>query len=138
MWLLDGNALVALAIDTHLSHQRVRQWFDSLSAEFATCAVTEGTLLRVHMKFAVDGSAAAAWAALKAIHEVADHVFWNDGFSYCEVASEHLTGPAQVTDAWLTELARRHGAKLATLDAALAALYPSVSVLIPDLQKSLH
>jgi hypothetical protein len=87
------------------------------------------------MKFALNGSAAAAWSSLKAIHQMPDHVFWNDGFSYCEVAPEHLAGPAQVIDAWLAELAWRHGAKLATLDVALAALYPSVSVLIPELQK---
>ena len=136
MWLLDGNVLVALTIDTHISHQRVLEWFDSLSEEFATCAITEGTLLRLHMKFAADGSAAAAWSALKAIHQMPVHIFWNDGFSYCDVAVEHLTGPAQITDAWLAELARRHEAKLATLDAALAALYPAVSVLIPEEEKS--
>jgi uncharacterized protein len=131
MWLLDGNVLVALTIDTHLSHQRVLQWFDSRTEKFATCTITEGTLLRLHMKFAADGSAAAALLALKRIHQMPDHVFWNDGFSYCDVAVEHLTGPAQVTDAWLAELARRHEAKLATLDAALAALQPVVSFLIP-------
>ncbi len=49
MWLFDGNVLVALAIDTHVFHERVRRWFDSLSEPFATCAITEGTLLRLHM-----------------------------------------------------------------------------------------
>jgi predicted nucleic acid-binding protein len=68
MWLLDGNILVALAIDTHLFHERVRQWFDSLSEPFATCAITEGTLLRVHMKLAEDTASAAALPGLAAIH----------------------------------------------------------------------
>jgi len=45
-WLLDGNVLVALAMDSHIHHERVRLWFDTLSEPFATCAVTEGTLLR--------------------------------------------------------------------------------------------
>lgn len=59
-WLLDGNVPVALAIDSHVFHDRVRKWFDALADPFATCAITEGTLLRVHMKLAVDTSASAA------------------------------------------------------------------------------
>jgi uncharacterized protein len=86
MWLLDGNVLVALAIDTHEFHERVQRWFDSQSESFATCAITEGTLLRVHMQLAEDQSAAAAWSVLEAIHAMPDHVFWADGFSYREVA----------------------------------------------------
>ena len=131
MWLLDGNVLVALAIDTHEFHERVQRWFDSQSEPFATCAITEGTLLRVHMNLAADRSAATAWSVLEAIHAMPDHVFWNDGFSYREVASAGVTRSKQVTDAWLAELARRHNAQLATLDVALAALRSDVGFLIP-------
>lgn len=131
MWLLDGNVLVALAIDTHEFHQRVQRWFDSQSEAFATCAITEGTLLRVHMMLAEDRSAAAAWSMLEAIHGIPDHIFWDDGFSYRQVPAGRVVGSRQVTDAWLAELARRHNAQLATLDIALAALYPDVSFLIP-------
>jgi len=131
MWLLDGNLLVAIAIDTHEFHQRAQRWFDSQLEPFATCAVTEGTLLRLHMKLAQDTSAAAAWSVLEVIHAMRDHVFWNDGFSYNEVAFAHLTGSKQVTDAWLAELARRHSAQLATLDVSLAALHSDVAFLIP-------
>ena len=60
-----------------------------------------------------------------------DHVFWNDGFSYQEVSFASLTGSKQVTDAWLAELARRHGAQLATLDTAFASLHSDVAVVIP-------
>ena len=35
-WLLDGNVLVALAMDSHIHHERVRLWFDTLSEPFAT------------------------------------------------------------------------------------------------------
>src|SRR3982074_952296 len=122
MWLLDGNVLVAMAIDTHEFHERVRRWFDSDSQPFATCAITEGTLLRIHMKLAQDASAAAAWSVLETIHQMPDHLFWNDGFSYREVSPANLTGLKQVTDAWLAELARRHKAQLATLDTSLVTL----------------
>jgi len=131
MWLLDGNLLVALAIDTHEFHDPVQRWFDSQMEPFATCAITEGTLLRVHMKVAEDSSAAAAWTIVNVIHSMSDHVFWNDGFSYREVGFAHLTGSKQVTDAWLAELARRHRAQLATLDVALVALHSDVAFLVP-------
>lgn len=132
MWLLDGNVLVALAVDTHEFHERVQLWFDSQHEPFATCAITEGTLLRVHMAVAVDQSAAAAWAALEAIHAMPDHVFWDDGFSYREVAFDGLVGSKQITDAWLAELTRRHNELLATLDVSLAVLHIDVAVLIPE------
>ena len=131
MWLLDGNLLVALAIDTHEFHHRARRWFNSQAEPFATCAVTEGTLLRIHMKVAQDGSATAAWSVLEAVYAMPDHVFWNDGFSYREVAFANIAGSKQVTDAWLAELARRYGAQLATLDIALATLHSDVAFLIP-------
>ena len=70
MWLLDGNVLVALAIDTHEFHDRVQHWFDSQSEPFATCAITEGTALRVPMKLAEDRSAAAAWSGLEEDHAI--------------------------------------------------------------------
>jgi|SRR5215213_9820494 len=133
MWLLDGNLLVALAIDSHEFHDRAQRWFGAETAPFATCAITEGTLLRVHMTVAQDNSATAAWSVLEAIHSMQDHVFWNDGFSYREVPFAHLAGAKQVTDAWLAELARHHDAQLATLDTALAALHSDVAVLIPQL-----
>ena len=45
---------------------------------------------------------------------------------------DHITGHAQLTDAWLAELARRRNAKLATLDAALARFHGDVGFLIPE------
>ena len=99
IWLLDGNVLVALTINTHQFHERVRRWFDALTDPFATCAITEGTLMRMHMRFAADRSVEAAWAVVEAIHRMPEHRFWADGFSYVEVSSAGLTGAAQVTDA---------------------------------------
>jgi hypothetical protein len=69
---------------------------------------------------------------LEAIHQMPDHVFWSDGFSYQEVPYGGLIGLTQVTDAWLAELARRRGAKLATMDGSLSALHPGVGFLIPS------
>lgn len=129
-WLLDGNVLVALVLDQHAFHRRVKRWLEPLGEPFATCPITQGTLLRLHMKLASDPSPAAAWAVLGRI--VADplHVFWNDGFSYLEVDHSLLQGPRQVTDGWLIELARRRGGRVATLDHGMATLYPGLAHLV--------
>jgi len=132
-WLLDGNVLVALQLDSHVHHDRVHRWFAALKQDrFATCQVTQGTLLRVHMKTAIDGSAAAAWDALKTVTAHPKHEWWHDDLSFLKVPHRHLQGSSQVTDAWLAELARRRKGRLATLDSALAALHDDVAVLLPQ------
>lgn len=128
-YLLDGNVLVALHLHGHVHHERVLEWMSALKgkARFATCAVTEGTLLRLHMAHAKDQSAKAAWEALANFRSQQGHEFWEEKFSYAEVEHGRLQGHRQVTDAWLVELARRKGGKLATLDAGLAVLHPEVA-----------
>lgn len=129
-WLLDGNVLVALTIDTHLHHAEVSAWFRAKRRQFATCAITQGTLLRVHMVQAEDRSAVAAWATLRAVVALKQHEFWGDSLSYAEVPHHYLQGPKQVTDAFLAQLARVRGGRLATLDTALAALHSDVADLL--------
>ncbi|HEY5753726.1 MAG TPA: VapC toxin family PIN domain ribonuclease [Chthoniobacterales bacterium] len=131
-WLLDGNVLVAWAIFDHPHHERIRRWQTSVSHDqLATCPITEGTLLRLHMQYARDKSAAAAWAVPTPIHTHPRHVFWQDNFSYGEIDPARLTGHRQITVSWLAELARRKGGKLATLDLSLSVLWPDVTVLVP-------
>lgn len=131
-WLLDGNLLVALRLNTHAHHVDAHRWFASFGEadRFATCAVTEGTLLRIHMIHAVDRSAPAAWAALAEIAAHPQHVFWDEAPSYQGVPHRMLQGHRQVTDAWLAELARLRGGLLATFDAALAELHRDVARLV--------
>jgi len=132
-WLMDGNLLVALRIDTHIGHEAAQRWFSTHPRDrFATCPVTQGTLLRVHMRLALDGSVYAAWEALREICEHPRHEFWPDNFSYLDVPHQLLQGPSQVTDAWLAELTRRRKGKLATFDQALVALHRDVAVLVPS------
>jgi uncharacterized protein len=46
--LLDVNALVALAWDSHVHHARVRAWFaENSSSGWATCPLTESGFVRV-------------------------------------------------------------------------------------------
>ena len=131
-WLLDGNVLVALRVDSHLHHDRVHRWFAALKRDrFATCVLTQGTLLRIHMKTAVDTSAAAAWQALEELAAHPKHEWWGDSLNFLRVPHRHLQGRAQVMDAWLAELARQRTGRLATLDSGLAALHEDAAVLLP-------
>ena len=130
-WLVDGNALIALAVKSHPGHNRSKAWFEALTSVFHTCSVTEGTFLRLHMQLAADGSAVGAWRSLHLIQADPMHVFIDDGFSYGQVSALHLQGHRQVTDAWLAQLARRHQVRLATLDKGLVATHPDVGFLIP-------
>ena len=131
-WLLDGNVLVALRVDSHVHHDRVHRWFATLKRDrFATCVLTQGTLLRVHMRTAADTSAAAAWQALKDVAAHPKHEWWGHSLNFLNVPHRHLQGSAQVTDAWLAELARQRKGRLATLDSGLAVLHEDVAVLLP-------
>lgn len=131
-WLLDGNVVVALVIDSHFHHDRAHDWFATLTKDhFATCVLTQGTLLRVHMKTAVDPSAAAAWTALENLASHRNHEWWGDSLDFRDVPHRHLQGSGQVTDAWLAELTRRRGGRLATMDSGLAALHADVAFLLP-------
>ena len=131
-WLLDGNVLVALVVDSHVHHDRAHRWFATLVRDrFATCPFTQGTLLRVHMKVAADRSAAAAWQALRDLAAHANHDWWDGSLDFLDVPHRNLQGSGQVTDAWLAELARRRGGRLATLDSALVAMHGDVATLLP-------
>ena len=131
-WLADGNVLVALLLDSHIHHERAHGWFFTLDQDrFATCPITQGTLLRVHMRLSEEGTAAAAWKALRAVSEHPRHEWWNDPVDYLDVPHRNLQGHHQVTDAWLAELARRRGGCVATLDSGFATLHGDVAVLLP-------
>ena len=68
---------------------------------------------------------------LALLRQMVGHEFWDEGFSYEEVKPKGICGHRQVTDAWLAELARKRGGKLATLDAGLAQEHTDVAELIP-------
>jgi predicted nucleic acid-binding protein len=133
-WLLDGNVLVALANVQHGFFERATHWAQSeriSGATFALCSITEGTLLRVTPSAPGATEIERAWRILRSIHSRPDFVFWNEGFSYTEVPNAKLIGIKQITDAWLAQLARRNGCKLATFDKGLVSQHPDVAYLVP-------
>ena len=126
MGLLDVNALVALAWDSHVHHAAVRAWFGAKSAGgWATCAVTESGFVRVSSNPNVLPSfisTEAARGVLSALRGVDGHRFLANDVSLSEPDVPRIAGHRQVTDAQLLTLARRHGIRLVTFDVAIVRL----------------
>ena len=135
MALLDVNALVALAWDSHVHHQAVRAWFAANSAEgWATCPVTESGFVRVSSNPKVLPSFIAVEAArdvLSALRNVDGHRFLVNDVSLTDPDVPPIVGHRQVTDAQLLTLARRHGTRLVTFDAGIAAMAEGRDVELP-------
>lgn len=126
MALLDVNALVALAWDSHVHHVATRRWFDAHAAgSWATCPVTEAGFVRVSSNPKVlpaPISAGAAREVLAALRGARGHRFLADDVSICDADVPSIAGHRQVTDALLLTLARRNAMPLVTFDAGLRAL----------------
>jgi toxin-antitoxin system PIN domain toxin len=124
--LLDVNALIALAWDSHVHHARMRAWFaESSSGGWATCPLTESGFVRVSSNpqaLPVAIGIHAARAVLSALRARDSHRFLTDDVSINDSDVPRVTGHRQVTDAHLLTLARRRGVRLVTFDAGMLAL----------------
>lgn len=130
-YLLDGNVLVALGNTDHVHHAAAATWFDQRkNALFATCPITQGTLLRLLLRHKSVAGTQEAVAILHGFASHPSHRFWADKLSYEDIRWDGVIGQRQVTDAYLAALARKHCGKLATLDQGLAALHEDVAELI--------
>ena len=128
--LLDANVLIALLVDDHVHHVAAENWFVGTSGNFATCPITQGSLMRLLIR---EGqSAATAQAVLNGATGDARHEFWPDDVGYADVPIQGIISHRQVTDAYLAQLARARGSRLATFDQAMAKLHNDVADLIPD------
>jgi uncharacterized protein len=124
--LLDVNALVALAWDSHVHHATMRTWFTAnRSSGWATCPITESGFVRISANPKVLSSpigVEAARAVLSALRAVDGHRFLVDDVSIADADVPRMSGYRQVTDAHLLSLARRQGVRLVTFDAGVLAL----------------
>jgi len=128
--LLDANVLIALLVDDHVHHAAAESWFAGMGDNFATCPVTQGSLMRLLIR---EGqSAATARAVLGQTAASPRHEFWPDDVPYTDVPVQGIIGHRQVADAYLAQLARGRGARLATFDQAVAKLHDDVAAFVPD------
>lgn len=128
--LLDANVLIALLVDDHVHHAAAESWFAGLDENFASCPITEGSLMRLLIHEGQPAATARVILAGTAAHP--RYEFWPDDVSYGDVPVRGIVGHRQVTDAYLAQLARAHNARLATFDQALAKLHTDVAELVPD------
>jgi len=124
--LLDGNVLVALLSDSHVHHAAAERWFVEHDVPFATCPITQGTLLRILINLGGLDSLAAA-AVLARLVEHPRHRFWPDAIGYADVRWRGVVGHRQVTDAYLAALARHFEGRLVTFDRGLGAMHDDVA-----------
>jgi toxin-antitoxin system PIN domain toxin len=127
--LLDANVLIALVVGEHVHHAPAEAWFSGRTDGFATCPVTQGSLMRLLIR---EGQTAeAASSVIRGVAENPRHEFWPDDVSYTDVPTAGIVGHRQVTDAYLAQLARRRAARLATFDQGMAKLHADVADLVP-------
>jgi toxin-antitoxin system PIN domain toxin len=127
--LLDGNVLIAFTFPAHVHHDAVHTWWSSQSGvRFATCPITQGTLLRMALR--EGATSGQAMSLLRGVNAQSGHDFWPDDLSYESIPLSGVAGHRQITDAYLAALARARGGRLVTLDQGLAALHPDVAELL--------
>jgi toxin-antitoxin system PIN domain toxin len=121
--------LIALVVADHVHHDAAEAWLAASDGSFATCPITEGSLVRLLIRQGQDG--AAAHAILTVVAEHPRHEFWADSVPYRDVPLAGVIGHQQVTDAYLVRLARAHDGKLASFDRGLAGFHRDVVELVP-------
>jgi toxin-antitoxin system PIN domain toxin len=124
--LLDVNALVALAWDSHIHHAATRKWFAANAVGgWATCPLTESGFVRVSSNPTVLPSAIGvedARRVLASLRAAGNHRFLTDDVSMTDPDVPPLVSHRQVTDAHLVAIARRHEVRLITFDSGARAL----------------
>ncbi len=128
VYLLDANVLIALATPDHSLNARAAAWFRKVK-HFSTCPITQGALIRFHLRTGIDATAQSANLLLKAVCALPQHEFWPDDASYLNLPTNGIIGHRQVTDAYLVLLANQHGGSLATMDEGLAALHKEATLI---------
>lgn len=132
-YLLDANALIAMAWPAHQHHARIQAWFkDRARQGWATTAFTQAAFVRIVSQPAFSGGAgthaigpreAAELLTLSLAHR--HHRFLAQDMQIAEVISYctgGLIGHRQVTDAYLLALAIRSKYQLVTFDSGLKEL----------------
>lgn len=127
--LLDANVLIALAVADHVHHDSAETWLSATESSFATCPITQGSLLRLLLR--QGQPATAARDLISAIADHPRHEFWPDSISFAAVRLAGVVGHRQVADAYLAQLVRAHHGRLATFDQGLAQLHSDVAELVP-------
>lgn len=126
-WLLDVNALIALAHQGHAEHPRMIRWFASLigtKATLASCAITEIGFVRVSIQAGFENNVPEAVETLEGLKASSriPFVLLADALGAARLPSCALAA-RQVTDGHLLELAKESSMRLATLDKGIPGAF---------------
>ena len=119
-WLLDVNALIALAHQGHADHTRAIRWYASLigsDAKLATCAITEIGFVRVSIQAGFENNVPDAVETLLGLKKSSriPFEFISDSLGADRLPS-YVLGARQVTDGHLLELGKEASMQLVTMD----------------------
>jgi len=125
-YLLDVNALIAFGITQHQFHQRVVNWIRTMRGPILlTSSITEIGFVRVVANVAMHGltvvEARRVLLAMKA-NATQPLTFMQDQNDISDLP-DWVKTPAQTTDGHLLQLAKSHGAVLATLNAGIPGAF---------------
>jgi predicted nucleic acid-binding protein len=127
IYLLDVNALLALAHALHTQHDRAEAWVKTLrrSDKCATCAITELGFVRIapQVRLSADVFQARDLLARLKLGKRPPFVMLADALG-ADTLPDWVKTPGQTTDGHLLALAAVHGARLATFDAGIAGATP--------------
>jgi predicted nucleic acid-binding protein len=119
-YLLDVNALIALAHTGHSLHAKAIGWYRSVlgsATGFHTCSITELGFVRVSVLTGLQRDIAGAKQALGALKSSSKVRFEliSDDLGVAQLPA-FVKSPQSITDGHLVELARKHSIRLVTLD----------------------
>ncbi|GHC02651.1 hypothetical protein [Thermomonas carbonis] len=95
-----ATVLIALADEAHLHHTAARTWFAARARLFATCPITQGTLLRMLLNANGKHSVAGVVATMRGFIEHPRHRFWPDAIDYLQADWKGVLAHRQVTAIW--------------------------------------
>ena len=119
-YLLDVNALIALAHTGHEFHAKASHWFLPVAATacgFHTCSITEIGFVRVSVVTGLQPDIITAKQALDALKSSSKIRFEliSDDVGVAQLPA-FVKRPQSITDGHLFELARKNSMQLATFD----------------------
>lgn len=128
-YLIDANVLIALSLGNHPLNTKANIWFNAQhNTSMLLCPIAEGALFRYVTRN--QGTANDAIELLQGFLQQPNVRRIPDDLHYDDANWKGVRGHRQITDVYLTELAARHGAMLATFDQGIAALRPDATFLI--------
>jgi toxin-antitoxin system PIN domain toxin len=128
-FLLDLNALIALADHDHEYHEAIQNWFiSSGKADWGVCPLTDAGFVRVTTNPAYRGPTRTIAQATAILAEFASHPgyrYWSITNTWAVLTapfSARVLGHRQVTDAYLLGLAIKEEGVLVTFDKGIKYL----------------